>query len=162
MAIDVGKQVAALRRMTAGELRERYAAVFGEATAANNKTWLVRRIAWRIQAAAAGGLSDRARARALELAGESDMRVTAPADAEPAGPARSGVVPRAADPRFPRAGTVLTRTYKGAEVRVEVRADGFAFDGEVYPSLSAVAKAVTGSHLNGFAFFRLGGKGAGS
>ncbi|WP_157369540.1 DUF2924 domain-containing protein [Zavarzinella formosa] len=39
-----------------------------------------------------------------------------------------------------------------------VAADGFEFDGETFGSLSAVAKSVTGSHCNGFAFFKLGGK----
>jgi hypothetical protein len=42
---------------------------------------------------------------------------------------------------------------------VRVLADGFEFEGAVHPSLSAVAKAITGSHCNGFLFFRLAGKG---
>ncbi|RMF88207.1 MAG: DUF2924 domain-containing protein, partial [Planctomycetota bacterium] len=45
--------------------------------------------------------------------------------------------------------------YKGRTVRVLVVADGFEYEGRRYKSLSAVAKAVTGSHINGFAFFRL-------
>ena len=40
-------------------------------------------------------------------------------------------------------------------MQVQVLANGFEFEGEVYKSLSAVAKAVTGSHCNGFHFFRL-------
>ena len=60
-----------------------------------------------------------------------------------------------ADPRLPPVGTVLTRTYKGTEVRVTVRADGIEYAGTVYPSLSAAAKAASGSHVNGFAFFKL-------
>jgi hypothetical protein len=43
-------------------------------------------------------------------------------------------------------------------VRVTVLDRGFAYEGETYPSLSAVAKLVTGSHTNGFLFFRLAGK----
>ena len=39
-------------------------------------------------------------------------------------------------------------------MQVQVLADGFAYAGHVYPSLSAVAKAVTGTHTNGFLFFR--------
>jgi hypothetical protein len=42
---------------------------------------------------------------------------------------------------------------------VRVLADGFEYDGEVYPSLSAVARKVTGNHCNGFLFFRLTGNG---
>jgi hypothetical protein len=61
MHLTVGKEVAALQRMTVKELRDRYAEVFGEETPANNKAWLVKRIAWRLQAVAEGGLSERAR-----------------------------------------------------------------------------------------------------
>ncbi len=63
-----------------------------------------------------------------------------------------------ADGRLPPPGTVLTRKYKGTEVQVKVLAGGFEYAGEVYGSLSAVAKAVTGSHCNGFLFFRLNTK----
>jgi Protein of unknown function (DUF2924) len=44
-------------------------------------------------------------------------------------------------------------------LQVRVLADGFEYEGEAFPSLSAVAKAITGSHCNGFRFSRLGGKG---
>ncbi len=59
------------------------------------------------------------------------------------------------DGRLPPPGTVLTRPYKGGTIQVQVLAHGFEYDGKVYRSLSAVAKAVTGSHCNGFLFFRL-------
>ena len=58
--------------------------------------------------------------------------------------------------RLPLAGTVLTRHYKGKHVAVTVLADGtFDYDGHAYKSLSAIAKAVTGSHWNGYLFFGL-------
>ena len=63
-----------------------------------------------------------------------------------------------ADDRL-RPGTILTRRYKGRTLQVEVRDHGFAFDGQVYRSLSAVAKAVTGSHCSGHFFFGLAKKG---
>jgi hypothetical protein len=44
-------------------------------------------------------------------------------------------------------------------VQVKVLPGGFEYEGQVYRSLSAVAKAITGSHCNGYFFFRLGGKG---
>ena len=53
------------------------------------------------------------------------------------------------------AGTLLKRRYKGQTVQVRVLAQGFEFDGEVYRSLSAVARKVTGAHWNGYHFFRL-------
>ena len=57
---------------------------------------------------------------------------------------------------LPPPGNWIERDYKGQTIRVLVIADGFEYEGERYRSLSAVAKAVTGSHMNGFLFFRLG------
>ena len=63
MELNVGKEIAALKRMTVGELRSRYAEVFGEETLARNKQWLVKRIIWRLQSMSEGNLSERARSR---------------------------------------------------------------------------------------------------
>lgn len=145
----------ALRAMTAAQLRKAHAAVFGEETRSGNRAWLLRRLAWRVQADATGaGLTDAARARAAELA-PSDFRLIPPRGDAP--PAERTATVQVGDRRLPPAGTVLTRRYKGRVVEVTVRADGFDWAGTVYPSLSAVANAVTGSHVNGFRFFRLGG-----
>jgi hypothetical protein len=43
---------------------------------------------------------------------------------------------------------------KGRTLQVQVLTEGFTFEGNVYPSLSAVAKAATGTHTNGYLFFR--------
>jgi hypothetical protein len=67
----LAKGLAALDRMTAVELRDKYAAVFGEPTTAGNRAWLIRRVGWRLQALAEGDLSERARGRA---AGRGDNR----------------------------------------------------------------------------------------
>ncbi len=56
-------------------------------------------------------------------------------------------------------GAVLTREYQGEIIRVRVCDKGFEYEGQVYRSLTAVAKAVTGSHWNGFLFFNLGKNG---
>ena len=85
MNLNVGKEVAALQRMTVRELRTRYAEVFGEPTRAGNKAWLVKRIAWRLQSRAEGDLSERARQRAAELANDADVRLSPP-KAKPATP----------------------------------------------------------------------------
>ena len=54
------------------------------------------------------------------------------------------------------AGTTLpTRTFQGKEIRVEVLDAGFAYDGKTWRSLSAIAKAVSGTSWNGFLFFNL-------
>ena len=51
MELNLAKEVAALERMTTKQLQEKFAEVFGEPTRANNRTWLFRRIAWRLRAA---------------------------------------------------------------------------------------------------------------
>lgn len=61
------KEVTALKRLTMNELRARYAELFGDQTRTGNRTWLLRPIAWRMQALADGGRSERARQRAAEL-----------------------------------------------------------------------------------------------
>ena len=60
MGTDMNKEIAALRRMTAGQLRDKYIELFGEKSRSGNRDWLFRRCAWRTQALAEGGLSDRA------------------------------------------------------------------------------------------------------
>jgi Protein of unknown function (DUF2924) len=157
--MSIAKEVAALERMTVKDLRVRYAGAFGEETNAANKQWLIKRIAWRLQAQAEGDLSERARQRAAELANDADLRLSPPKATAPApAPERTMTLPIAAGGknRVPIPGTVIARFYKGQTLQVKVLASGFEYEGEVFKSLSAVAKAITGQHCNGFYFFRLG------
>jgi len=78
MSNTIAQELAELQQMSVGELQTKYVEVFGETTNGRHRTWLQKRIAWRIQANASGGLSDRARERATQLVNESDLRVTAP------------------------------------------------------------------------------------
>ncbi len=169
MAINVQRELALLERMPVRELKRKYAEVFGDETRTGNRLWLVRRIAWRIQANAMGGLSERATQRAAELSNESDLRMMPPRLAGKTSPnatAQSSenasattitqTVTFSDDHRIPLPGTILSREYKGRTIHVRVLQNGFEFEGEVYRSLSAVAKIVSGNHCNGFRFFRLG------
>jgi|ERR1035438_3229102 hypothetical protein len=81
--------IEALRHMTVGQLKQKYGEVFGEASRSNHKQFLFRRIAWRMQANAWGGLSERARRRALEIADDADLRIRAPRNFLKAGVDRS-------------------------------------------------------------------------
>ena len=162
--MNIAAEVKALGRMTVGGLREKYRAVFGEETRSGNKDFLRKRIAWRIQALAEGGLSERARRRAAELANDADLRIRPPrGEALLPGAATGGTVVRpfapAHDRRLPMPGTVLTRDYRGETVAVTVLDGGFEYEGQVYRSLTAVARAVTGTHWNGFHFFRISRRG---
>jgi hypothetical protein len=159
MKTNIAKEVAALGRMTVKELQARYTEVFGEETLAHHKGWLVKRIAWRLQALLEGDLSQRARQRAAELANDADLRLSPPkTPAALAAPERTITTPihSQGNGRVPVPGTTISRTYKSRTLEVKVLPQGFEFEGEVYRSLSAVAKSITGSHCNGYFFFRIG------
>ena len=151
MADSIVAQIAALKPMTVGQLREVYLAKFGEASNSRNKQWLFKRIAWRIQELAEGGLSERAKKRAEELANDADLRLRPPKGVPVEPPA-----PKAKrDPRLPAIGTVLKREFNGKEHVVAVDDAGFTYKGKPYKSLSAIAKQITSTQWNGFLFFGL-------
>ena len=158
MELNVGKEVAVLERMTVGELRDRYAEVFGEITLARNKQWLVKKIIWRLQSEAEGDLSERARARAAEIANDADLRRRPPKSPKPKPKAPQSPpvpFPQTTDRRLPIPGSTITREYKGQMLEVLVLPEGFEFQGEKFKSLSGVAKHITGSHCSGYLFFNL-------
>ena len=162
--LNIVKEVAAMERMTVDQLRAKYAEVFGERTNGRHKEWLIKRVAWRMQANAEGDLSERARRRAMELANDADLRMTPPRQPKPAADAderTSTVATKVVAGTELLPGTVVKREYKGRIIRATVLDDGFECEGERYKSLTAVVKAITGKHWNGFHFFGLrqqGGK----
>jgi len=58
-------------------------------------------------------------------------------------------------PRRIKPGSELVRTWKGKSYRVMVMADGFAYDGKTFASLSEIASEITGTNWNGPRFFGL-------
>jgi len=160
MELNVAQELSILKRMTPAELRVKYRETYGEENRSGHKDWLIKRIIWRLQALAEGDLSERARHRTLELANDADLRTNAPRPPKPVSvlPQRHAARKAAstADDRLPMPGTVITRQYKGEMLQVHVLTSGFAYNGDVYRTLSAVAKAITGTHTNGFLFFRMG------
>ena len=163
MNLNIEKEIATLERMTVGQLQDQFVEVFGEPVRSRHKKYLIRRIASRLQANAEGGLSERAQRRAEDLANVADVRVTPPRTTDPddrlsRATSKSIGVRAAADPRLPNVGSQIIRKYKGRTITVTALADGFEHRGERYRSLTAVAKAITGSHINGFRFFGLEGR----
>ena len=149
---NLNSEIAALRRMTPAQLRDKYLAVFGEPTRTGNKDFLCKRLAWRLQSMAEGSLSERARQRAAELARDADIRMTMPRQPKTTS-AQANVTAAPTRPGLPMPGAILSRKYRGRTIQVTVLPKGFEWDGQVYRSLSAVAEAVTGSHWNGNLFF---------
>ena len=162
--MNIPKETDELRKMTLAQLREKYADTFGESTRSRHKAFLIRRILWRLQANEEGDLSARARQRAKELAIGADVRLTAPRaqTTDAPGHTQLGSLHLSQDARLPMPGAVLSREYKGERVEVRVLPHGFEYEGEIYRTLSAVARKVTGTHWNGYHFFKLGKKGNGN
>src|SRR3954465_11477332 len=143
---DVLRRVAALKTASPPALKEQRRTLFAKEAPPGNRPYLESRLAYRIQELAYGGLKPETRAR-LEALGEQLDGGT--------------VVPRRirADSR-PLAGTRLLREHGGVEHVVTVLADGFEWEGRPYRSLSAIARAITGTRWNGWTFFGLKGRGA--
>ena len=111
MALNIGTEITALKRMTIPELRRKYAQVFGEDTTSRHKEYLIRRIVWRLQVNQKGGLSERAKRRARDLATGSDVRLTAPWPCPVAsgGETSTSPVEFPRDDRLPMPGAIITR-----------------------------------------------------
>jgi len=157
MTPTIAQELASLGQLATSALRARYLTLFGYEPLTGNRAWLVKRLGWRLQVQAEGDLSERARRRARELANDADLRLSPPPSATIHATPRRRASDKSTsrDPRLPAVGQVLVRRYKGQMIRVQVVAQGFEYAGALYPSLSAVAKAITGCHWNGFHFFNL-------
>jgi hypothetical protein len=142
---DVAQELKRLPLLSVTELSDKHVELFGEPTKSRNKPYLLKKIAWRIQANAGGGLSERAIQRIRELGDALPHRWQ-----ERATLARRT---EGRDPRLPEPGAVLTRLHAGTEHCVTVLADGFDYAGKKYRSLSEVAGQITGKKWNGFTFF---------
>jgi hypothetical protein len=135
-------EITRLCDLDVGELRNRWHAVFGRPASAHlPRHLLFRVIAYRLQADRLGDL-DSENQHLLDHSGSP----------EKAGQSAVDLVRRIAEVR---PGTVLGREWNGTMQRVAVRADGFAWNGKTYPSLSQVAFAITGTRWNGPRFFGL-------
>ena len=151
---DVPTQLAALEKMNVGQLAEKYRELYGEPTRTRNKDYLRKRLSWRIQELAEGGLPASALERIAQLGDDlpERWRMRQAAHEKDAGPAQP-LGPR--DPRVPPVGTVLHRVFNGVAHEVTVCGEGFEHAGERFKTLSAIAKHIPGTPLNGFLFYGL-------
>ena len=138
------KQIALLPNLSYDELKDRWRALYGTEPPAYNKPFIIKRLAYRIQEIAYGGLSENTKARLDEIASENGMDKMASLDR--ATPKKKGM---------PVIGTRLIREWNGNRYEATVVNNGFEFEGKTYRSLTAITKAITGTHWNGPAFFGL-------
>ncbi len=144
---SIAEEIAELRGLHVRDLVVRYKAVYGKPPRVKHRDHLWRRIAWKIQERAFGGLSGAARKKLDELIAEIDVPLVAE-QTETNKPVKrvNGE---------PAIGTTLVRVWHGQEIHATRTEEGWEHDGVVYRSLTALAMAATGSHRSGRAFFGL-------
>jgi len=134
-------RLAALKTTSTPDLKNQWRELFESEPPAFNRRYLESRLAYRIQELAYGGLKPetvkRLEALGEQLDGGNIMLRRIRADLKPI------------------AGTRLVREWQGIEQTVTVLADGYEWQGRPYRSLSAVARAITGTRWNGWVFFGL-------
>ena len=141
MTESVMARVASLRTTTTPELKQMWRDLFHQEPPPFNRRFLETRLAYRIQELAYGGLKRETQKR-LELLGEQ------------LDGGKKEIRRRRQDNR-PIAGTRLIREWQGSPCEVLVGVDYFDYQGRRYKSLSSIAKAITGTNRNGWAFFGL-------
>jgi hypothetical protein len=140
MDTNVIKQVAALAGLSYPNLKERWKTLYGTEAPPYNRTYLIKRLAYRIQELAYGGLAEETREHLKQIAEAHDGATVRRRDS-----AQATALP----------GTVFVREWDGQRHEVIVQRDGFEYQGRPYRSLSAIARKITGTQWNGPAFFGL-------
>ena len=135
-------RLAALKTTPTPDLKKQWRDLFDSEPPPFNRRYLESRIAYRIQELAYGGLKPETIRRLERLGEELDGGDTTKRRIR-------------ADRDRPINGTRLLREWQGVEQVVTVTADGFEWQGRPYKSLSAIARAITGTRWNGWVFFGL-------
>jgi len=141
---DVLGRLAALKTTATPELKQQWRDLFGAEPPPYNRRFLESRLGYRIQELAYGGLKPETLARLERLGEQFDGGKVA--------------VRRIRGDDKPIAGTRLIREFQGVEHTVTVLQDGYEYQGRPYQSLSAIARAITGTRWNGWVFFGLKNK----
>jgi hypothetical protein len=141
---DVLGRLAALKTTATPELKQQWRDLFGAEPPPYNRRFLESRLGYRIQELAYGGLKPETLARLEKLGEQFDGGKVA--------------VRRIRGDDKPIAGTRLIREFQGVEHTVTVLQDGYDYQGRPYQSLSAIARAITGTRWNGWVFFGLKNK----
>ena len=141
MTDPIPARLAALKTMPLPDLKAQWRDLFGTEPPGYNRRFLESRLAYRIQELAYGGLKPET-VRRLEALGEqfADRNITSR---------------RIRHDAMPIAGTRLLREWQGVEHTVTVLTEGYEWQGRPYRSLSAIARAITGTRWNGLVFFGL-------
>jgi hypothetical protein len=141
MTDSIPTRLAALRTMALPDLKAEWRTLLGAEPPGYNRRFLESRLAYRIQELTYGGLKPET-VRRLQALGEQFA-------------SRNATRRRSHHTTMPIAGTRLLREWRGVEHAVTVLAEGYEWQGRPYRSLSAIARAITGTRWNGLVFFGL-------
>jgi hypothetical protein len=157
MEPELKAELEQIRNMTMAQLRQRYGEQFPEEFGTPHRQCLIGRISWRRQAVVYGGLSEEALRRALEIVDETELngQSSLPAGNAPPTNKVTSETLHHHNFRIPPPGAELSRIYRDKAINVKVAANGFEYEAHIYRSLSAVARAATGTQWNGLVFFGL-------
>jgi hypothetical protein len=146
----MSKTTADLTTLTVNDLHAVYLDTFGKPTKTRNKPWLIN----KISAASEQPIVDEpkpTKKRAVKKPTRAAKAAEPKHDDGEEGPALA----KAVEALGMEVGTVITKTYKGRDLTLTIRAEGFEVEGKVYKSLSAAAKDIAGCNWNGYVFFGL-------
>ena len=145
-------QINELQGLSLNKLQQRYEELFNENKALPRKPESLRRkIAYRIQELAYGGLSQKAQDKIHELITIYDPINNKALRQVNKAKQQTSRVKR--DIRLPIPGAIITKIYKGIEIKVSVLDKGFEYNGRIFKTLSQIANCITGAHWNGYLFF---------
>ncbi len=149
------ERIMALKDASLEAIKAEYSALFGqESPSSNNKALLWRKIAYRLQELEYGSLPVETQGKINDLIQKYDPINNQALRPENPLPVAGRKKNTSRDRRLPIPGAIITKEYKGRNLEVKVLEKGFEYEGQQYRTLSAVAKAVTGDHWNGYLFFR--------
>ncbi len=149
-------EIMELKEKPLAELKAKYEELFSDQKApSNNKVFIWRKIAYRIQELEYGGISPETQTKIQQLIKQFDPinnKALRPDATTENRPKKHGL---SRDKRLPIPGTVIIKEYKGIKLEVKILESGCEYHNKPYKSLTAIAKEITGAHWNGYLFFNL-------
>jgi len=152
MESGIAQKIEALKESPLKDLQGAYIQHFPDKKVTpNNRTYLWRRVAYKMQELEYGELPAKAKTKLKALMDAYDPVNNAVLKPQVAA---SGFLSKR-DRRLPLPGTIITKNYKSTKIQVKTLDRGFEYNGKIYKSLTSIAKEVTGAHWSGFLFFNI-------
>ncbi len=154
MAETTLSKIMELKEKSLGDLKAKYEELFdGKKAPSNNKVYLWRKIAYRMQELEYGSVPAETQGKIQELITKYDPVNNKSLRPDNASDNQIKKTRLSRDKRLPIPGTIVTKEYKGVILQVKILERGCEYNSKVYKSLTAIAKEVTGAHWNGYLFF---------